>query len=63
MTVVKVTDQTTRAEVAGVLATANWHAKRKPKVIETFTSDPPTAWSHAHDLIDHLLTDWEQAPA
>lgn len=61
MTVVKVTDQTTRAEIAGVLAEANWHAKRKPHVVGDETL--PTAWDVAHDLLDHLLTDWERADA
>lgn len=60
MTVVKVTDQTTRAEIAGVLATANYEAKRKPHVLGVAS---PSAWDEAHSLIDCLLTDWEQAPA
>jgi hypothetical protein len=62
MTAIVVTDQSTRAEIASVLAEANYHAKRKPKVIETFTEDPPTAWSEAHSLIDCLLDDYELAP-
>lgn len=60
MTVVKVTDQTTRAEIADVLATANYEAKRKPHVLGVVG---PSAWDIAHDLLDHLLADWEQAPA
>jgi hypothetical protein len=63
MTTVRITDTSTRADIAGVLAEANYHAKRKPKVIETFAEDPPTAWSEAHSLIDCLLDDWQQADA
>lgn len=63
MTVVKVSDTSTRAEVQGVIADANYWAKRKPRVIETFTTDKPTAWSHAHDILNSLLDDLEQAPA
>jgi hypothetical protein len=33
MTAIVVTDQSTRAEIAGVLAEANYHAKRKPHVL------------------------------
>jgi hypothetical protein len=59
MSVVKVSDTSTRHEIAEVLAEANYHAKRKPHVLGVVG---PSAWDVAHDLIDALLDDWEQAP-
>lgn len=59
MTAIVVTDQSTRAEIAGVLAEANYHAKRKPHVLGV---TGPSAWDEAHSLIDCLLDDYELAP-
>jgi hypothetical protein len=60
-TALRTTDRSTRAEIADVLAEANYQAKRKPKVVGDKTL--PTAWDEAHDLLDHLLQDWLDAPA
>jgi hypothetical protein len=59
-TIVKVTDTSTRAEIADVLAEANYQAKRKPHVLGVVG---PSAWDEAHSLIDCLLQDWLDAPA
>lgn len=58
--VVLITDETTRAQIAEVLAEANRHAKRKPHVLGVVG---PSAWDECHSLIDALLEDWDQAPA
>jgi hypothetical protein len=60
MTVIRVTDQSTRAEIADVLAMANYQAKRKPHVLGKVQ---PSAWDECHKLIDELLQDWLDAPA
>lgn len=58
MTAIVVTDQSTRVKIAGVLAEANYHAKRKPHVLGVIG---PSAWDECHELIDCLLTDWQAA--
>lgn len=57
------TEVTSRAEIAEVLAEANREAKRKPCVVRKFKADPPTAWDEAHEFINALIEDWENAPA
>jgi hypothetical protein len=60
-TIVKVSDASTRAEIAAALAKALVQARRKPKVVGC--EKLPTAWDVAHSLIDCLLDDWQQADA
>lgn len=54
----RVTDDTTRDEIAGLLADVCREAKRCPRIVERFTTDKPTDWSEHHELIDALLGDW-----
>jgi hypothetical protein len=58
--VLRVTDDTPRELLAELLVDANRDAKRQPHV---FGVCAPSAWDEAHELIDELLDDWEQAPA
>lgn len=60
MTALRVTDDTTRAELAEAMAHVLRLAKREmPKV---GTAEYPTPWDTRHATLDALLTDWEQAP-
>lgn len=61
MTAIRVTDDTSRAEIAEALVHANAAAKRKPRVVGD--EKIPTAWDHCHEILDALLEDWENAPA
>lgn len=58
MTAVRVSDETTRAEIAEALAHVNRRAKRVPRV---FGVAAPSAWDELHDMLDHLLDDWRAA--
>lgn len=59
MTVLKVSDESTRAEIETVLADVVRRAKRcMPKVGCAALETP---WDEAHDLLDHLLDDWQHA--
>ena len=59
--VIRVTDDTTRAELATALGHLCAHAKRQQRIVERFEQDPPSAWTKAHRRINALLTDWERA--
>jgi len=59
--ILRVTDDTPRAEIAEALINACAHAHRQPCVVGT--ADMPSKWDSAHALLDALLTDWEAAPA
>lgn len=52
----KVTDDTTRDDIAEALRHVCAYAERQPHVIGWST------WERAHERIDQLLTDYEQAP-
>lgn len=59
MTVLRVSDESTRAEIETVLTDVVRRAKRcMPKV---GTDALHTPWDDCHDLIDHLLDDWRSA--
>lgn len=59
MTVLRVSDESTRAEIETVLRDIVRRAKRcMPKVGSSALETP---WDAVHDLIDHLLDDWEHA--
>lgn len=58
--VLRVTDETSSEMLADLICDANRDAKRQPHI---FGVCAPSAWDDAHELIDELLDDWEQAPA
>lgn len=58
---IRVTDETTRADLAETLGHLAAHAKRQPYVVRRFDSDPLTSWDKAHAQIDAVLTDWQAA--
>lgn len=60
--VIRVTDETTRAELEEALANLNLAAKRAPHVVEKRTTDRPTEWTRRHAALDAVLTDWQAAP-
>lgn len=59
---IRVTDESTKAEIASLLLLACADTKRLQRIVERFTTDEPSAWSDAHCFLDELLTDWERAP-
>jgi hypothetical protein len=61
--IVRVTDNTPKAEIEGLLVMANADTKRLPRIIERFTTNPPSDWSDAHAFLNELLDDWQAAPA
>ena len=58
---IRVTDETTRAELVSALANVCERAKRIPHAIGT--ADLPTEWDRRHAQIDQLLDDLDRAPA
>ena len=52
---IKVTDQTTRAELAEAITHLNDYAKHQQHHVDN------SRWVRAHQRIDVLLGDWEQA--
>ena len=61
METIRVTDATTRSELAALLADACHAAKRE--IPKAGTVDYPTKYDRRHQIIDALLSDWEKAPA
>lgn len=58
---IRVTDETTRDELASALANVCARARRIPHVVGSETL--PSEWDRRHRQLDELLSDWEQAPA
>lgn len=58
---VRITDDTTRTELADALAYVNHEAKRAPHVLGT--AEYPSKWDQRHAMLDALLTDYWDAPA
>ena len=58
---IRITDESTKSEIAEALGYANHTAKREMPVVGTPTA--PTPWDQRHKLIDSLLYDWQRAPA
>ena len=54
---IRVTDESTRAEVAEAMVYVNDRAKSTPHVVGTV--EEPTLWDRRHDLLNAMLTDWE----
>ena len=61
--VVKITDDTTKAELAEYLTNLNAFAKRQPHVMEKSYLDRETDWTKAHRRMDGPLDDWLAARA
>ena len=59
-TAVRVTDDSTREEVAQVMSRVNAAAKMGPPVVGR--SDRPTLWDRRHELLNAMLTDWQSRP-
>lgn len=59
--VLRVTDETSRAFLADLIAETNRKAKRQQRIVERFTTDKPSAWSELHQDLDALLTDYLSA--
>lgn len=59
--VIRVTDDTTKAELAEALTNLSHTAQREFPVVGT--EDVPTPWDCRHRVINALLCDWERAPA
>ena len=57
----RITDDTTRAEIVSVITSVCDRAKRIPHVLGT--EELPSEWDRRHEQIDRLLRDWEQASA
>lgn len=60
---IRVTDGTPKREIADLLLMACADTKRLPRIIERFTTNPPSEWSDAHAFLNELLDDWQNAPA
>lgn len=58
MTALRITDDTTRDELAEYLTNLNNHAKRQPRIVEKSYLDRPTDWTKAHRRMDGPLDDW-----
>lgn len=58
MSVTRITDDTTREELAECLLHLCDHAKRQPHVLGV---TQPSNWDVAHQRIDRVLADWETA--
>lgn len=61
MTIQRITDDSTRAEIEEAIGFQCQHAKRQQRIVERFAGDEPSAWSKAHARIDAMLRDWEAA--
>ena len=60
-TSIRVTDESTREEVAEAMTYINDAAKTTPRLIGT--SQQPTLWDRRHELLNAMLTDWQGRPA
>jgi hypothetical protein len=58
--IIRVTDETTRAEIAEALTNLGHVARREFPVVGTPRA--PTPWDRRHQAINALLDDWERAP-
>lgn len=58
---IRVTDTSTREELAEAMTNLCARARREMPVVGT--ADLPTPWDKRHEALDALLTDWEQASA
>ena len=58
---IRVTDESTRDEVAEAMTYVNGCAKESPRVIGTL--EEPTLWDRRHELLNAMLTDWQARPA
>lgn len=63
MTTIRVTDQTTRAQLEVTIGLLCDAAKRLPHVVAKRTTDEPTAWDLSHGRIDAVLDTWSTTPA
>lgn len=61
MTTLRITDDTSKAELAEAITNLNQTAKRQMYVVEKFTTDPPTKWSQMHARLNALITEHETA--
>lgn len=59
--VIRVSDDSTRADIAEAMTNLCARARREMPVVGTV--DLPTPWDKRHEALDALLTDWEQASA
>ena len=56
---IRVTDESTRAELAEALTNMCARAQREMPVVGT--EELPTPWDRHHRVLDALLDDWEKA--
>ena len=61
MAVVRVTDETTRAELAATIALLCEDAKALSRRGKAWDGDPE--WARLHEILGAVLEDWERAPA
>lgn len=57
---IRVTGDSTRAEVAKAMRYVNDCAKETPPMIGTEAH--PTLWDRRHELLNAMLTDWQSRP-
>lgn len=62
MSVLRITDDTTKAELAEALTHACAYAIRLPHVMSR-DDRHPSQWDRAHRRLDSLLDDYQRAPA
>lgn len=56
---IRITDDSTRGEIAEALTHLNRRAKREfPRI---GTAEHPTPWDRRHTALDNLLDDWRSA--
>lgn len=60
---IRVTDDSTRDEIAEALGWTNLSAKRQQRIIERFMTDEPSAWTRMHRKLNAMLDDWQAAKA
>lgn len=59
-TCIRVTDESTRAEVAEAMVYINDRAKLTPHRVGT--TEDPSLWDRRHMLLNAMLSDWETRP-
>jgi hypothetical protein len=57
---IRVTDETTRADLVIAIGGVCDRAKRIPQIVGS--TKLPTEWDRRHEQINDLLADWEKAP-
>jgi hypothetical protein len=58
---IRVTDDTTKADLAEAITNLAVKAKHEQHIVERYSNDEPTAWSMRHRAINAALDYWQRA--